>query len=226
MDNVIKEANMEIVALREKVTSVIADRKALENKNAELAEAFREKSRAQQHLQGVYSKLKGRISAVAVEDAAARNVQRVVENVHRGQANVVDDNHAAEANRGLEFNGSRPRLTMPPHARRTSENSRGSGGSGERTAYAWHRQSHFDMAPPQPLVNHTPRRENLFMSPNSVQQGRGMPDPRFTQRQMHPMQSRGAGAPHFAGGISSMGFRPPQPNSAQPRRFGTAFGRL
>ena len=60
------------------------DKKTLANKNAELAEAFREKSRAQQRLQTLYQKLKGRVNAVQVEDAAAHDAENVIHAVTGG----------------------------------------------------------------------------------------------------------------------------------------------
>ena len=111
----------------------LAEKKNLEQKNAELAEAFREKSRAQQRLQSLYQKLKGRVNAVAVEDAATHDVESVIQAVAAGQRTNSQGKNGPQRPVPAQIRGQGS-PTMFQHAR---QGSGGSAGSGGRPAYVW-----------------------------------------------------------------------------------------
>ncbi|KAF2152510.1 hypothetical protein K461DRAFT_148027 [Myriangium duriaei CBS 260.36] len=79
MDSVISEANSEIVSLRDRLEASHAERKDLEKKNSELIDAFKAKSTALQKLQKLYQDSRKRADAAAVQDAAAVNVEDVLQ---------------------------------------------------------------------------------------------------------------------------------------------------
>lgn len=111
------------------MTGIHIDKKNLEQKNHELATAFREKSRAQQRLQGLYQKLKSQQSAHHIEHAAANDAESVIHSING--AAFVDDVY-----------GGGPQRPGPAHVRgdnlpaiysHARAGSNGSGGSGNRT---------------------------------------------------------------------------------------------
>lgn len=102
MDNVINDANGEIMSLRDKLSGLSPtccgdfrwliiwiglhiEKKNLETKNQELANAFREKSRAQQRLQVLYQKLKSQQNAHHIEHAAADDAESVIHSINGAQ---------------------------------------------------------------------------------------------------------------------------------------------
>ncbi|KAF2196845.1 hypothetical protein GQ43DRAFT_382355 [Delitschia confertaspora ATCC 74209] len=70
MDQLIHEANAQIKLLQNKLQAIQEEQGILEQKNHELVEAFREKSRAHQNLQKVYQTLKAQSMVSQVENAA------------------------------------------------------------------------------------------------------------------------------------------------------------
>ncbi|KAG9650713.1 hypothetical protein KCU95_g13618, partial [Aureobasidium melanogenum] len=74
MDNVIKDANSEISGLRDRLERMHLEKKALEQKNQELVNAFSEKSKAHQRLTKLYQRAKGTQDAEQIRHAAADDV--------------------------------------------------------------------------------------------------------------------------------------------------------
>lgn len=79
MDKIIHDANSEIMSLRDKLSAMQSEQKSLEQKNHELAGAFREKAKHQQHLQKLYSSLKQQQLAAGIELAAEHDAEHVVQ---------------------------------------------------------------------------------------------------------------------------------------------------
>jgi len=79
VENVRNEANAEINDLKNQLMVSLNDRKSLGDRNTELVTAYKEKVLAQQQLQQMYNKLKSRVNAVAVEDAAKHTEESVVQ---------------------------------------------------------------------------------------------------------------------------------------------------
>ncbi|KAI6903339.1 hypothetical protein D0869_12869 [Hortaea werneckii] len=78
LDKVIHEANSEITGLREKLAGMHMEQKALEEKNHQLVEAFREKSKTQQQLQKLYQALKQQQLAAGMEIAADNDAEHTL----------------------------------------------------------------------------------------------------------------------------------------------------
>ncbi|KAI7303269.1 hypothetical protein KC315_g15771 [Hortaea werneckii] len=78
LDKVIHEANSEITGLREKLAGMHMEQKALEEKNHQLVEAFREKSKTQQQLQKLYQTLKQQQLAAGMELAADHDAEHAL----------------------------------------------------------------------------------------------------------------------------------------------------
>ncbi|KAI6854738.1 hypothetical protein KC343_g7491 [Hortaea werneckii] len=78
LDKVIHEANSEITGLREKMAGMHMEQKALEEKNHQLVEAFREKSKTQQQLQKLYQTLKQQQLAAGMEIAADHDAEHTL----------------------------------------------------------------------------------------------------------------------------------------------------
>ncbi|RMX99793.1 hypothetical protein D0866_16007 [Hortaea werneckii] len=78
LDKVIHEANSEITGLREKLAGMHMEQKALEEKNHQLVEAFREKSKTQQQLQKLYQTLKQQQLAAGMEIAADHDAEHTL----------------------------------------------------------------------------------------------------------------------------------------------------
>ncbi|KAI6805734.1 hypothetical protein KC332_g15555 [Hortaea werneckii] len=127
LDKVIHDANLEITGLREKLAGMHMEQKALEEKNHQLVEAFREKSKTQQQLQKLYQTLKQQQLAAGMEIAADHDAEHTL-------------NAADVAQRDHRFRQSRA-------------GSRGSGGGlgQSRTVndFAAHMNSRAQMAPPR-----------------------------------------------------------------------------
>lgn len=70
MDQLIHDANAQIKVLQDKIQAMQTEQAALETKNHELVDAFREKSRAQQQVQKLYQSLKAQVMASHVASAA------------------------------------------------------------------------------------------------------------------------------------------------------------
>ncbi|KAI6798893.1 hypothetical protein KC363_g2298 [Hortaea werneckii] len=127
LDKVIHDANSEITGLREKLAGMHMEQKALEEKNHQLVDAFREKSKTQQQLQKLYQTLKQQQLAAGMEIAADHDAEHTL-------------NAADVAQRDHRFRQSRA-------------GSRGSGGGlgQSRTVndFAAHMNSRAQMAPPR-----------------------------------------------------------------------------
>lgn len=111
-------------------TGLYAEKKNLEQKNQELAGAFREKSKAQQRLQGLYQKLKSQQNAHHIEHAAADDADDVIHSIN-GATHFSND----------AYGGMAPQRPPVPHSRgqdlpqiysHARVGSTGSGGSGKR----------------------------------------------------------------------------------------------
>ncbi|KAI4721765.1 hypothetical protein E4T48_01994 [Aureobasidium sp. EXF-10727] len=81
MDNVIKDANLEIKGLRDRLERMHLEKKTLEQKNQELVNAFSAKSKAHQRLTKLYQRAKGTHDAEQIRYAAADNVDHVIQSM-------------------------------------------------------------------------------------------------------------------------------------------------
>lgn len=109
------------------------EKKNLEQKNHELAGAFKEKSRAQQRLQTLYQRVKSQMNAAQMEDAAANDVENVIHSVTT--PHFINDVQGApgQQRHGMvqSRNSNIPQIYRRPRGP-------GSNASDEkRSAYAW-----------------------------------------------------------------------------------------
>ena len=111
MDKIIHDANSEITSLRDKLSGTAngiyhiaksankllamhIEQKALEKKNHELAQSFKEKAASQQQLQKHYNKLKQQQFAAGMELAAKYDADHVI------QASATGQHHASNHRSG------------------------------------------------------------------------------------------------------------------------------
>ncbi|KAK5115659.1 hypothetical protein LTR85_009830 [Meristemomyces frigidus] len=118
MDKIINEANSEITALRDKLAAMHTEQKALEQKNHELAGAFREKAKHQQQLQKLYQSLKQQQLAAGMELAAEHDAEHFLQAAGQ-QGHHRNDRHMQS---------------------RSGSNGSGEGGGRSRTIHAWENQ--------------------------------------------------------------------------------------
>ncbi|KAK7720433.1 hypothetical protein SLS57_005522 [Botryosphaeria dothidea] len=71
MDKVVHDANTEIANLRERLQAAEQEQKRLENDMHKMADAYKEKTKTQAHLQKVYTQLKAQVLAGQVASAAS-----------------------------------------------------------------------------------------------------------------------------------------------------------
>lgn len=116
-------------------TAMQAEQAALEHKNIELAEAFREKAQRQQQLQKLYQNLKAQLMSSRVVNAAGDKADMTIHNTARGDryVNRIPGMRTGATNLGQYgagvdgLGGDRMTgATQRPH------NRQGSGSSGER----------------------------------------------------------------------------------------------
>ncbi|KAL8656323.1 MAG: hypothetical protein Q9226_002709 [Calogaya cf. arnoldii] len=81
VDKIIHDANTEITALNQKVSSMQIDQEKLQAENTNLVQAFREKSRKHQQTQELYDRLKRKEMTAATQSAAFESVDDVLGNV-------------------------------------------------------------------------------------------------------------------------------------------------
>lgn len=79
MDKIIHDANTEIIQLREKLSSVQAACRALDQKNQELADQHLIKSKAHSQTLKMYNTLKAQIMASQVANAASDNAEQAIQ---------------------------------------------------------------------------------------------------------------------------------------------------
>jgi E3 ubiquitin-protein ligase CCNP1IP1 len=79
MDKIIHDANAEITVLREKVANAQAAYKALEVKHQDLAEQYRNKSKAHAVIHSNYMKLKAQALNSSVASAASHNAEHTLQ---------------------------------------------------------------------------------------------------------------------------------------------------
>ncbi|KAK0944608.1 hypothetical protein LTR48_005697 [Friedmanniomyces endolithicus] len=119
MDKIIHDANAEITSLRDKLEAMHLDQKALEQKNHDLAEKYKGKSKQQQHLLRQYQLLKRGQETPGLEMAADQNAEHFL--------------------RAAAVPGSLRRGGQYTHSR--GSNGSGSGGEHSRAIQAWEQQS-------------------------------------------------------------------------------------
>ncbi|KAF2034866.1 hypothetical protein EK21DRAFT_97095 [Setomelanomma holmii] len=78
MDQLIHDANSQIKALQDKMQVMHAEHTELEKKNHDLADCFKEKCRAQQHVTKMYQSLKAQVMASQVANAAGDEAEMAV----------------------------------------------------------------------------------------------------------------------------------------------------
>ncbi|KAL9000124.1 MAG: hypothetical protein Q9169_001199 [Polycauliona sp. 2 TL-2023] len=81
VDKIIHDANTEITALNQKLSSLQIDQEKLQAENTNLVQAFREKSRKHQQTQELYDRLKRKEMTAATQSAAFESVDDVLGNV-------------------------------------------------------------------------------------------------------------------------------------------------
>ncbi|KAL8673169.1 MAG: hypothetical protein Q9168_002398 [Polycauliona sp. 1 TL-2023] len=81
VDKIIHDANTEITALNQKLSSLQIDQEKLQTENTNLVQAFREKSRKHQQTQELYDRLKRKEMTAATQSAAFESVDDVLGNV-------------------------------------------------------------------------------------------------------------------------------------------------
>ena len=84
MDQLIHDANAQIKALQEKLQAMHDDQASLEQKNQELVDAYRDKSRAQAQAQKLYQSLKAQVMATQVAHAAGEDVDTALDTIRQG----------------------------------------------------------------------------------------------------------------------------------------------
>ncbi|KAK0343142.1 hypothetical protein LTR91_026149 [Friedmanniomyces endolithicus] len=119
MDKIIHDANSEITSLRDKLEAMHLDQKALEQKNHDLAEKYKGKSKQQQHLLRQYQLLKRGQETPGLEMAADQNAEHFL--------------------RAAAVPGSLRRGGQYTHSRGSYDS--GSGGEHSRAIQAWEQQS-------------------------------------------------------------------------------------
>src|ERR1051326_1554256 len=78
MDKIIVDANAEILSLQEKVESITAAYKSLEQKNHDLSDQYIAKSRAHTQTQKLYQTLKAQVMTSQVATAASDSAENTV----------------------------------------------------------------------------------------------------------------------------------------------------
>ncbi|OCK97846.1 uncharacterized protein K441DRAFT_547223 [Cenococcum geophilum 1.58] len=108
MDKLILEANSEIQGLQDKLQATQAEQSNLGQKNRELVDAFREKSKTQQQTQKLYQSLKAQVMASQVATAATDEAENTIHTASRDR--LVD--RIPGTHRGLQhfnqFNADYP----------------------------------------------------------------------------------------------------------------------
>ena len=90
MDKIINEANAEIQNLQNKISNISIDHKTLEQKNAELVDMYREKSKKHAQTQHLYDTLKKRCLLSQVQTAASENVAQTIHNISNGRPDTFN----------------------------------------------------------------------------------------------------------------------------------------
>lgn len=106
-----------------------ADQKGLEQKNHELMEAFKEKSRSQQQVQKLYQSLKAQVMASQVASAASDDAENAINTVASNRSINHVGNHSLR-NRGPPFSAD----SLPINKNHHRNGSFGSGGDGRERA--------------------------------------------------------------------------------------------
>ncbi|ERF68709.1 hypothetical protein EPUS_05770 [Endocarpon pusillum Z07020] len=78
LDKIVADANAEIQSLQSKVKSLQIDQKTLQQKNVELVEMYRDKSKKQAQTQHLYDTLKKRVMTSQVQTAASDSVAQAI----------------------------------------------------------------------------------------------------------------------------------------------------
>ncbi|EKG19201.1 Zinc finger RING-type protein [Macrophomina phaseolina MS6] len=122
LDKVVHDANVEITNLRGKLQMAQQEQKRLDDEMHKMADAFREKSKNQAHLQKVYTQLKAQVLAGQVASAASDDAEATLESATGERF----------ANRLASPGGAYPRLAPGRNgpcvdSRRWSNGSTGSG---------------------------------------------------------------------------------------------------
>lgn len=132
MDQLIHDANAQIKALQEKLQAMQGEMGMMEEKNHELVNAFREKSKAQQHLQQLYQKLKNQCMVPQVADAASNEADFTIQTARADRfVDKLPGTRAGTANFG-QFGG--PHQQGQRSNQHNREGSGSSGSSGQRQA--------------------------------------------------------------------------------------------
>ncbi|KAF2739975.1 hypothetical protein EJ04DRAFT_483472 [Polyplosphaeria fusca] len=80
MDQLIHDANAQIKVLQDKIQAMHGEQMSLENKNEELVNAFREKSKTHNQVQQLYQRLKAQLMSNQVTDAAGEQADFALQN--------------------------------------------------------------------------------------------------------------------------------------------------
>lgn len=130
MDQLIHDANAQIKTLQEKLQGMQVEMGAMEEKNHELVNAFREKSKAQHHLQQLYQKLKNQCMVPQVANAASNEADFAIQTAHGDRfVDKIPGTRAGTTNFTHINGGNRQGRQSMQHNR---EGSGSSGSSGHR----------------------------------------------------------------------------------------------
>ncbi|KAF2085165.1 hypothetical protein K490DRAFT_47297, partial [Saccharata proteae CBS 121410] len=91
MDKLVQDANTEITSLRDKLAALEVDHKNLQQRNHEIAEAFREKSKSQAQVQKMYQTLKTQVMASNVGVAASDDAEQIIQSATCKDHDVSQD---------------------------------------------------------------------------------------------------------------------------------------
>ncbi|KAF2496283.1 hypothetical protein BU16DRAFT_509204 [Lophium mytilinum] len=221
MDKLILEANSEIKTLQDKLQAAQTEQKTLEQKNHELVEAFREKSKTQQQIQKLYQSLKAQVMASHVATAATDEAEHTIHTSRRDR--FVD--RIPGTRTGLQHQFQQFTLDQQggpnQHRHQESVSSGSRGGQGRETINVmgpptwtnqapgsrnWTAQSaHISATPSQHRsrlpVAHSGVRNNSFLGGESSQQfGNAM-----NSQPLHDLNSNGGGPSgyRFSNGLKS-----------------------
>ncbi|KAL8854357.1 MAG: hypothetical protein Q9221_000844 [Calogaya cf. arnoldii] len=201
VDKIIHDANTEITALNQKVSSMQIDQEKLQAENTNLVQAFREKSRKHQQTQELYDRLKRKEMTAATQSAAFESVDDVLGNVgSRASHGRAPQQSLLSKQPGQHDTSQYPYDPSQGFGGHQREGSNGSGGSG-------------GIMPPPPLRRPAAFGNHMFggTSNHTPSQHRTQLGSRL---QNHLPQNAGHHAPNAAPGPSYV------PTSSQRLPFG------
>lgn len=210
MDKLILEANSEIQGLQDKLQATQTEQNNLGQKNRELVDAFREKSKTQQQIQKLYQSLKAQVMASQVATAATDEAENTIHTASRDRF----VGRIPGARSGLQQHFNQFNVGYPGgrcHDRQGSGSSGGNEGQVHKTrniglGSSWNGQAQntrnwtaqsapVSRTPPQhrsrlPVVAQSNTRGNTFLSADTGSQFQNTP---MTRQPLHTLGGGGGG---------------------------------